>query len=386
MATRSHRAAMRRREFVSLLGGGVAAWPLMARGQQRDRVRQIGLLSPFSENDPETKARLAAFKERLEQLGWTDGRNIKIEYRFSEGNIERTRTAAAELVALTPDVIVAYANPAVSALKPITSTIPIVFTQVSDPVGSGFVTDLAHPGGNITGFHSFEPAIGGKWLELLKEIAPSVRRAAVVHDPRIAANVSFLRAAESASSSLGVTVTPAGVTNAADIEREITAFAQEPNGGLVVAPAPATFDRRDLIIALAEQWRLPAIYSYRFNVKSGGLVSYGYEGLEQFQQAATYVDRILRGAKPDALPLQLPSKYQLVVNLKAAKAIGLFNSTRFYFARRRGDRIAVALLRCMSLLLAQSGHPTGARQCPLLGAKRTSMSGNPMSAFEPNRT
>jgi putative ABC transport system substrate-binding protein len=211
----------------------------------------------------------------------------------------------------------------VSALKPVTSTIPIVFTQVSDPVGSGFVTDLAHPGGNITGFHSFEPAIGGKWLEVLKQIAPSVRRAAVVHDPRIAANVSFFRAAESASSALGVTVTSAGVTNAADIEREITAFAQTPNGGLVVAPAPSTFDRRDLIIALAERWRLPAIYSYRFNVKSGGLVSYGYERLEQFQQAATYVDRILRGANPAGLPLQLPSKYQLVINLKAAKAIGL---------------------------------------------------------------
>ena len=210
-----------------------------------------------------------------------------------------------------------------SALKPVTSTIPIVFTQVSDPVGSGFVTDLAHPGGNITGFHSFEPAIGGKWLEVLKQIAPSVRRAAVVHDPRIAANVSFFRAAESASSALGVTVTSAGVTNAADIEREITAFAQTPNGGLVVAPAPSTFDRRDLIIALAERWRLPAIYSYRFNVKSGGLVSYGYEGLERFQQAATYVDRILRGANPAGLPLQLPSKYQLVINLKAAKAIGL---------------------------------------------------------------
>src|SRR5262245_7953447 len=162
-------AAMRRREFISLLFGAVAAWPLTARGQQRDRVRQIGLLSPFSENDPETKARLAAFKERLEQLGWTDGRNVRIEYRFSDGNIERTRAAAAELVTLTPDVIVAYANPAVSALKPITSTIPIVFTQVSDPVGSGFVTDLAHPGGNITGFHSFEPAIGGKWLEVLKQ-------------------------------------------------------------------------------------------------------------------------------------------------------------------------------------------------------------------------
>ena len=313
---------MRRREFITLIGAA-AAWPLAARAQQRDRIRQIGVLSPFSENDSETKTRLTAFKERLEQLGWTDGRNVRIEYRFSEGNIERTRAAAAELVAIGPDVIVAYANPAVSALKPITSTIPIVFTQVSDPVGSGFVTDLAHPGGNITGFHSFEPAIGGKWLEVLKQIAPSVRRAAVVHDPRIAANVSFFRAAESASSSLGITVTSAGVTNAADIEREITAFGQEPNGGLVVAPAPSTFDRRDLIITLAERWHLPAIYSYRFNVKSGGLVSYGYEGIEQFQQAATYVDRILRGAKPGGLPLQLPSKYQLVINLKAAKAIGL---------------------------------------------------------------
>src|SRR5262249_30572091 len=192
------------------------------------------------------------------------------------------------------------------------------------PVGSGFVADLAHPGGNITGFHSFEPAIGGKWLEVLKQIAPAVRRAAVVHDPRIAANVSFFRAAESASSSLGVAVTSAAVTNAADIEREITAFAQGgPDGGLVVEPAPYTFDWLDLIFSLTERWQLPAIYSYRFNVKSGGLVSYGYEGTEQFQQAASYVDRILRGEKPGTLPLQLPSKYQLVVNVKAAKAIGL---------------------------------------------------------------
>ena len=315
---------MRRRDFLGVFGGAVTAWPTTVRGQQRDRIQQIGLLSPFSENDPETKARLAAFKERLEKLGWSDGRNIKVEYRFSEGNPERTRAAATELVALSPDVIVAYANPAVSALKPVTSTVPIVFTQVSDPVGSGFVTDVAHPGGNITGFHSFEPAIGGKWLEVLKQIAPAVRRAAVVHDPRIAANVSFFRAAESASSSLGVAVTSAAVTNAADIEREITAFAQSgPDAGLVVAPAPPTFDRRDLIIALAERWRMPAVYSCRFNVKSGGLVSYGYEGTEQFQQAATYVDRILRGEKPGALPLQLPSKYQLVINLKAAKAIDL---------------------------------------------------------------
>src|SRR5262245_21967473 len=187
---------MRRREFLRMLGGTVAAWPLTARGQQRDHIRQIGVLSPFSENDSETKTRLAAFRERLEQLGWIEGRNIRIEYRFSGGNIERTRSAATELVALAPDVIVAYANPAVSALKPVTSTIPVVFTQVSDPVGSGFVTNISNPGGNITGFHSFEPAIGGKWLEVLKQIAPSVRRAAVVHDPRIAANVSFFRAAD----------------------------------------------------------------------------------------------------------------------------------------------------------------------------------------------
>src|SRR5262245_21756287 len=207
---------MRRREFTKFLGVSAVAWPLTARAQQRDRVRQIGVLSPFSENDSETKARLAAFKERLEQLGWTEGRNIKIEYRFSDGNIERTRAAAAELVALTPDVILAYANPAVAALKSITTNIPIVFTQVSDPVGSGFVTNLSNPGGNITGFHSFEPAMGGKWLEVLKQIAPS-RRAAVVHDPRIAANVSFFRTAEAASSSLGITVTSAGVTNAADM-------------------------------------------------------------------------------------------------------------------------------------------------------------------------
>jgi putative tryptophan/tyrosine transport system substrate-binding protein len=316
---------MRRRDFVKVIGGTAVSWPLTARAQQRDRIRRIGLLSPFGdENDPETQTKIAAFKQRLQGLGWTEGRNIRIEYRFSDGNIERN--AAAELVALAPEVIVAYANPAVSALKSATSTIPIVFAQGADPVGSGFVTNLARPGGNITGFHGFEPAIGGKWLELLKQVAPSVRRAAIVHDPRIAANVSYIRAAESASSSLGIAVTSAGVTNAADIEREITAFAQGSNGGLVVAPNPSTFDRRDLVIALAERWRMPSIYSYRFIVEIGGLVSYGYEEVEQFKQAATYVDRILRGANPGELPLQLPTKYQLVINLKTAKALGLYIS------------------------------------------------------------
>jgi putative ABC transport system substrate-binding protein len=314
---------VKRREFITLLGGAAAAWPRVACAQQRDRIRRIGLLSPFAENDLETQARLAAFKRRLQDLGWTDGGNLRIDYRFSGGNMDRARGAAAELIALAPDVLVAYANPAVSALKPVTSTIPIVFTQVSDPVGSGFVTNLARPGGNITGFHSFEPAIGGKWLELLKQVAPGLRRVAVVHDPNIAANVAFLRAAEAGSSAFRMTVTAAPVRDGADIERTVTAFAQEPDGGLIVAPAPPTFDRRDLIIALAEKLRLPTIYAYRFFVKSGGLISYGFEGIEQFQQAAAYVDRILRGANPADLPLQLPTKYQLVINLKAAKAIAL---------------------------------------------------------------
>jgi ABC-type uncharacterized transport system substrate-binding protein len=323
LAPRRRGNRVKRREFITLASGAVIVWPLAARAQQPDRARRLGVLIPFSESDPETQARLAAFKQAMQNLGWQDGRTLRSEYRFTGGNIEQTRAAATELVALAPDVIVAYANPAVSALMPMTRTIPIVFTQVSDPVGSGFVESLTRPGGNITGFHSFEPPIGGKWLELLKQIAPDLRRAAVVHDPRIAANVSFLRAAEAVSSSFGMTVTSAGVHDAADIERAITSFAQEPNGGLIVAPAPPTFVRRDLIIALAERFRLPAIYSYRFFVISGGLFSFGFEGIEQFQQAASYVDRILRGANPADLPLQLPTRYQLVINLKSAKAIGL---------------------------------------------------------------
>ena len=287
---------MRRRQFMTL-GGYLVAWPHVVLAQPSGRIRRIGLLSPFSENDSETRTRLAAFKQSLEGLGWTEGRNIRIDIRYSDGNPERTRIAAAELVALTPNMLLAYANPAVSALQPLTRTIPIVFTQVSAPVESGFVSNLAHPEGNITGFHSFEPSMGGKWLELLKSMAPHVRRAAVVYHPNIAANVAFLRAAEAASASFGMTVTAAAVRDGTDIERSVTAFAQEPGGGLIVAPAPPTFDRRDLVIALADRFRLPAIYSYRFFIKSGGLASYGYEGSEQFQAAATYVDRILRGAK-----------------------------------------------------------------------------------------
>jgi putative tryptophan/tyrosine transport system substrate-binding protein len=313
---------MRRREFIILLGG-VAAWPYAARAQQPGKVRRIGVLIPFSENDPEVQARLAAFKQRLQDLGWTDGRNVRIDYRFTDENTERIRIGAGELVAVAPDVIVVYANPAVAVLRQATRVIPIVFAQVSDPVGSGFVPSLARPGGNITGFHNFEPAIGGKWLEVLKQIAPGVRRVAVVHNPDIAANVAFLRAAEAASTSLGVTVTAADVRAAADIESALTAFAREPNGGLIVVPNPINLTSRELIIASAARQGLPAIYPFHYYPTSGGLVSYGFDPIEQSSGAASYVDRILRGTNPGELPVQLPTKYRLVINLKTAKALGL---------------------------------------------------------------
>ena len=293
------------------------------------------MLIPF-QTDPETQALLAAFKQRFKELGWTEGGNVHIDYRFTDGNPERTRAASAELVGLSPDVILAYANPAVSSLMQVTQSIPIVFTQASDPVGSGFVSNLAHPGGNITGFPSFEPAIAGKWLEVLKELAPGIRRAAIVYHPSIAANLAFVRAAEVASSAFGVTITAAAVRNAADIEETITRFAQEPNGGLVVAPAPPTFDNRELIVALAARFHLPAVYSYRFFVTSGGLVSYGIDGRDLWRDAAVYVDRILRGAKPGDLPVQLPTKYHLVINLKTAKALGLSVSSQF---QQRADEV-----------------------------------------------
>ena len=327
---------MRRRELITLIGGIATTWPVAALAQRSERVRRIGVLSPFSQADPETQALLAAFKQRFQELGWTDGRNVQFEYRFTDGNPERTRAAGAELVGLSPDVILAYANPAVSSLIQVTQTIPIVFTQASDPVGSGFVSSLAHPGGNITGFHSFEPAIAGKWLEVLKEFAPGVRRAAVVHHPNIAANVAFVRAAEAASSTFGVTVTAAAVRNPTDIESVLTKFAQEPNGGLIVAPAPSTFDNRDLIVALATRLRLPAVYSYRFFVTSGGLVSYGIDGKDLWRAAAVYVDRILRGEKPGDLPVQLPTKYYLVINLKTAKAQGIEVSSQL---QQRADEV-----------------------------------------------
>jgi putative ABC transport system substrate-binding protein len=314
---------MRRREFITLLGGAAAAWPLAARAQQNGRLRRIGVIMGFAEGDEVWQAYLAAFKQHLQNLGWADGRNLRFYYRFSGENPDRIRNAAEEIVALAPDVIFVSTNPVLSAVKKVTSTIPIVFTWVSDAVGSGYVASLAHPGGNITGFHNFEPALGGKWLELLKEIAPSVRRAAVVHVPEITANVAFVRVAEAASAALGMTVTGAGVRDATDIERVLAAFAQEPNGGLIVTPSPLTGTRRDLIIAAAARLGLPAIYSFPFYAAAGGLTSYGIDQTELVRGAASYVDRILRGANVAELPVQLPIKYQLVINLKTAKALGL---------------------------------------------------------------
>jgi putative ABC transport system substrate-binding protein len=316
---------MRRREFMTLIGGATVAWPLMARAQQPNRMRRVGVLVPFNKNDATGQVFLAAFKQRLVELGWTDGRNIAFDYKFTGGTPEDTRVAAGELVATNPDVIFAGSNVSIGPLRRATGVIPIIFTQVSDPVGSGIVESLAHPGGNITGFQGYEPAIGGKWLELLKEIAPGVRRIAVIHNPNIPANVAFLHAAETAATSLGMTVTAAGVRDAADIESHLTAFAREPNGGIIVTPSPVTNtkDKRELIMALADRLSLPAIYPYRLSTASTGLISYTYDPIAQWQGGASYVDRILRGAKPGELPVQAPTKYEMIINLKTAKALGL---------------------------------------------------------------
>jgi putative ABC transport system substrate-binding protein len=312
---------MHRRGFITILGGAAAAWPLAARAE-KDGVRRVGVIMGFAENDEVWQAYLASFRQGLQELGWTDGRNIRFDYRFTGDSEERMRAMAEEVVGLTPDVIFVSTNSVVSATLKATRSIPIVFTWVSDPVRSGFVANLPRPGGNITGFHNFEPAIGGKWLAFLKQIAPDLRRVAVVHVPEVVPNVAFLRVIEAAAPSLGLSVTAAEVRNAADIERALSAFGQE-GGGLIVTPSALTATRRDLIIALAARHRLPAIYSFGFYAESGGLMSYGVNQLELVRAAASYVDRILRGTSPGDLPVQLPLRYELVINLKTAAALGL---------------------------------------------------------------
>ena len=313
---------MKRREFIRLLGGAVAAWPLTARAQQGDRMR-IGVFMPLAEDDPVGQARIAAFLQGLQHTGWTDGGNVRIDYRWSAGDDERVRRHAAELVALAPDVILATGSATVGALLQATRTIPIVFPIAVDPVGAGFVESLARPGGNATGFLLFEYGISGKWLELLKEIAPKLKRVAILRDPSIAAGSGQLGAIQSVAPSLGVELSPFGVRDGGEIERAIDAFARVPNSGLIVTGTPLATVHRDLIIALAVRYRLPAVYYDRLFVSAGGLISYGPDILDQYRRAAAYVDRILKGEKPANLPVQAPTKYELVINLKTAKDLGL---------------------------------------------------------------
>jgi putative tryptophan/tyrosine transport system substrate-binding protein len=314
---------MKRREFITLLCGAAAAWPLAARAQQGERMRHIGALMGFAENDPEQRARTAAFLQRLQELGWTDGRNIRIDYRHSDGETDRMRAHAKELLALAPDLILAQTNGVLAALRQATSSVPIVFVQVSDPVGSGFVESLARPGGNLTGFTNFEPDMGGKWIQALKEAASGVTRVAVLFHRDSLAHAAFLRAAQKAAPVFGTTVTAGGVHDVAEIERFVAAFAAKPNGGLIVLPHPLPIVNRDRIIALAARHRLPAVYPYRLFVTAGGLIAYGIDQVDQWRRAAAYVDRILQGVKPADLPVQQPIKYELAINLKTAKALSL---------------------------------------------------------------
>jgi putative tryptophan/tyrosine transport system substrate-binding protein len=314
---------MKRREFITLLGGGVAAWPLAVRAQQPDRVRRIGVLIPGPSEDREFRARLAAFLQGLQQLGWTDGRNVRIDTRWAAGDADLIRKYAGELVALGPDVVMAFTSAAVPPLQQVTRAIPIVFAIVADAVGAGYVESLARPGGNVTGFTSFEYALGGKWLELLKEIAPRTARVAVLRDSAIAAGPAEFGAIQTVAPSLGVELRPVDMRNAGEIERAITVFAASSNGGLIITGSAAATVHRELIIALAARHRLPAVYYARYYVTGGGLISYGPDFLDQCQRAAGYVDRILKGEKPADLPVQAPNKYELVINLKTAKALGL---------------------------------------------------------------
>jgi len=315
---------LRRREFIALLGGIAIATPLVARAQQAERLRRIGVLLGYPEGDLQAQANVVALREGLKGLGWIEGHNIQIDLRWAGGDAEKARTFAKELVSLAPDVIVASTNQVTAIVQQETHTIPIVFAFVGDPVGSGFVARLARPGGNITGFANFENSIGGKWVEILKEIAPNVRRVGFIFNPEAAPNIGFFHAAEIAAPPLGMELTALAVHNSSDIERGITTVAAEPDGlGLIVAPHAVTVSNRELIASLAARYRLPAVYSDRYFAESGGLISFGNNTADLFRRAASYVDLILKGAKPADLPVQLPTKFEMVINLKTAKALGM---------------------------------------------------------------
>jgi putative ABC transport system substrate-binding protein len=313
---------VKRREFITLLGGA-AAWPLAARAQQGERVRRIGVLMSTAEDDAASRARIAAFQQELAQLGWTDGRTVRIDTRWGAGDADRVRRYAAELVALTPDVILASGGSVVGTLLQVTRSVPIVFTLTPDPVGAGFVASLARPGSNATGFSEFEYGISAKWLELLKEIAPRVTRAAVLRDAIIPQGAGQFAVIQAAAPPFRVDVSPFDSRDAGEVERAITAFALSANGGLIVTASGSAIVQRDVIVTLAARHNLPAVYFQRSFVTSGGLISYGPDPIDPHRRAAGYVDRILKGEKPSDLPVQAPTKYELVINLKTAKALGL---------------------------------------------------------------
>ena len=313
-----------RRKFIAALGGLAFAWQHAARAQQADRMRRVGVLDSRAADDPEGQARRAAIVQGLQKFGWVDGHNVRIDYRLAVADVDRSRKYAAELVALAPDVIVASGSANVAALLQTTRTVPIVFLNVTDPVGAGYVARLARPGGNATGFAAFEYSLSGKWLELLKEIAPNLTRIAILRDPAIAAGIGQFAVIQAvAPPSFGIEFSPIDVRDAGEIERDVAAFARELNGGLIVTASSAASARRELIVMLAARHRLPAVYPFRSFVNGGGLISYGPDAIDPYRRAADYVDRILKGEKAANLPVQAPTKYELVVNRKTAKALGL---------------------------------------------------------------
>jgi putative ABC transport system substrate-binding protein len=314
---------MRRREFMTLLGGTAAAWPLAARAQQPTRLRRIGVLMNVDPGDTDAQENVAVFRQTLTQLGWAEGRDIQLDVRWASGDLAEIRRHAAELVAQAPDVIVATGTAGVGPLLAVTRTIPIVFANVADPVGAGFVDSMAHPGANATGFIQFEYTLSGKWLELLKQMAPWVTRSAVLRDPDLSSGIGQFAVIQSVAPALGVEVRPISLRDPGEIERAIAAFARAPNGGLVVTASALSTVRSDLIIALAARHKLPAVYYRRYFPDKGGLMSYGYDAATQYRGAAAYVARILKGEKASDLPVQAPTKYELVINLKTAKALGL---------------------------------------------------------------
>jgi putative tryptophan/tyrosine transport system substrate-binding protein len=314
---------MRRRAFITLLGGAAVAWPLAARAQQAERMRRIGVLLPAAADDPVFQARLAAFHQGLALLGWTIGRNVRVDVRWATANAAEIRRHAAELVALAPDVILATGDSTMPPLLQATRTVPIVFPVVNDPVGAGYVDSLARPGGNATGFMIFEYSASGKWLELLKEIAPDVTRAAVLRDPANPSQTAQFGAIQAVAPSLRMEVIPINMRDAGQIERSVDSFARAQNGALIVTAGAGAILHRDLIVTLAARHKLPTVYWERFFVAAGGLMSYGADLIDQYRQAAGYVDRILKGEKPADLPVQAPTKYELVINLKTAKALGI---------------------------------------------------------------